>query len=92
MTQGQAKVLEVQEKDKTSGLGYTLQNFLKARKGSHTAIQLFLFCFVLHFLKQNTKHYKGAGRVAQAVYCLPSKHEALSSNPCITTQTNKKHY
>jgi hypothetical protein len=30
---------------------------------------------------QNNQSKKGAGGVAQTVECLPSKHEALSSNP-----------
>jgi hypothetical protein len=33
---------------------------------------------------------KGAGRVAQVVGCLPSKHEALSSNPSNTPTKKKK--
>jgi hypothetical protein len=31
-----------------------------------------------------------AGRMAQAVDCLPSKHEALSSNPRIVKKEKKK--
>jgi hypothetical protein len=32
---------------------------------------------------------KKAGRVAQVIKCLPSKHKALSSNPSTANKNNK---
>jgi hypothetical protein len=37
-----------------------------------------------------TQHKKRAGRVSQLAQCLPSKHEALSSNPSAAKKKKKK--
>jgi hypothetical protein len=39
---------------------------------------------ILWLLENNLKFKTGAGSLAQAVECLLSKHEALSSNPTAT--------
>jgi hypothetical protein len=39
---------------------------------------------------KNTQHKKRAGRVVQVAECLPSKHEALSSNPYHPPQNKNK--